>query len=188
MLDNYPKEIMTKNGTPIIIRPLVKEDKDRFREFLTRIPDEERWFIRDDMADLEAIHSWIENLDYSRTIPLVAAKQEDGTIVGNVRLQMRLSECLSHVAHLRIIVDPAYREQRLGTWMLIDTIKLAMDIGLEKLVAEFVAGLDEAAIAAAHRLDFFEQAVLRDYLKDRHGRYRDLVVMVKTVHSDWSDF
>ena len=72
--------------------------------------------------------------------------------------------------------------------MLLDTIRLAMSMGIEKLVAEFVAGVEDAAVNAAHKLDFFEQAVLKDYVKDRQGRYRDLIIMVKTLHRDWSDF
>jgi RimJ/RimL family protein N-acetyltransferase len=86
------------------------------------------------------------------------------------------------------MVDPAFRAQRLGTWMLLDMVKLAMEAGLEKLVAELVAGVEEAAIRAAARLDFFREAVLRDYVKDQDGQPRDLVIMVKTLHRDWSDF
>ena len=188
MLEHYPKEIMTKDGIPVLIRPFTKEDRERLLQFLSRIPEEERWFIRDDITDPEVMDKWIQDPDYSRTIPLIAVREEDGTIVGNVTLYMRLSECLSHVAHLRIVIDPEYRSRRLGTWMLIDAIKLAMDIGLEKLVAEFVGGVEDAAMAAAQRLDFFEQDVLRGYLKDRQGRHRDLVIMVKNFHRDWSDF
>lgn len=188
MLDHYPKEIMTKDGIPVLIRPYTKEDQERLRQFFSRIPEDERWFIRDDIGDPEIMDKWIQDPDYSKTIPLIAVRHDEATIVGNVTLYMRLSECVSHVAHLRIIIDPEYRKRRLGTWMLIDAIKFAMDIGLEKLVAEFVQGVDDAAMAAAGRLDFLEQDVLRGYLKDRQGRYRDLVIMVKNFHRDWSDF
>ncbi len=188
MLEHYPKEIMTKNGTPIILRPFSKDDEAKLKEFFSRISEDERWFIRDDVSDPEVMDKWMQDPDYSKTIPLIAVKQEDGTILGNVTLYMKLSECVSHVAHLRIVIDPQYRDQRLGTWMLIDAIKLAMDIGLEKLVAEFVKGIDDPAIAAAQRLDFFEEGVLSDHLKDRYGGYRDLIIMVKNFHRDWSDF
>ena len=136
MLEHYPKEIMTKDGIPVLIRPYTKEDRERLREFFSRIPEDERWFIRDDIGDPEIMDKWIQDPDYSKTIPLIAVRHEEATIVGNVTLYMRLSECVSHVAHLRIIIDPEYRKRRLGTWMLIDAIKFAMDIGLEKLVAE----------------------------------------------------
>jgi len=188
MQDHYPKEIMTKDGTPILIRPFAKEDQTKLREFFSRISEDERWFIRDDLSDPEIMDKWMQGSDYSRTIPLIAVKQEDGTILGNVILYMRLSDCVSHVAHLRIVIDPEFRQQRLGTWMLIDAIKLAMDLGLEKLIAEFVGGVDDAAMAAAQRLDFFEKGILPDHFKDQHGRYRDLVIMVKNFHRDWSDF
>jgi hypothetical protein len=72
--------------------------------------------------------------------------------------------------------------------MLLDMVRLAMDMGIEKLVAEFVAGIEEAGIIGAHRLDFFEQAVIKDYIKDPRGGYRDLVIMVKNLHREWSDF
>ncbi len=188
MLENYPKEIFAKDGTPILIRPAAKEDKDELHHFFSRIPEEERWFIRADMADPEVMHDFIESLDRGRTIAIVAVDETNRRIVGSVRLLLRFSECLSHVAHLQITVDPSFRNQRLGTWMLIDAIKLAMDMGLEKLLGEFVSGVEKAAIAAAHRLGFVEETILKDYLKDRHGNYRDVVIMVKSLHQDWNDF
>ena len=188
MLEGYPKEIMSKDGTPILLRPLTREDEQHLSEFFARIPEDERWFLRDNVADPAIMHEWIRNLDYDRIFPLVAVTQEDNTIIANVRLHRRPSECLRHIAHLRIMVDPAYRLQRLGTWMLLDTIRLAMSMGIEKLVADFISGMEEAAVKGAHKLDFFEQAILKDYVKDRQGRYRDLIIMVKTLHRDWSDF
>jgi RimJ/RimL family protein N-acetyltransferase len=188
MLEGYPKEIMSKDGTPILLRPLALEDEQHLSEFFARIPEDERWFLRDNVADPAVMHVWIKNVDFDRILPLVAVRQEDNTIVANVRLHRRPSECLHHIAHLRIMVDPAYRQQRLGTWMLLDTIRLAMSVGIEKLVAEFIAGVEDAAMNAARKLDFFEEAVLKDYVKDSQGRYRDLIIMVKTLHRDWSDF
>jgi len=188
MLENYPKQILIKDGTPILLRPLVREDETGLAEFFARIPEEERWFLREDIADSEVMGEWIRNLDYDRCLPLVAIRPDDGRIIANIRLHRRPAECLSHIAHLRILVEPSYRQHRLGTWMLLDTMKLAVAIGIEKLVAEFVAEVEAAAINAANKLDFFEQAVLKDYVKDRQGRYRDLVIMVKNLHQDWSDF
>lgn len=188
MFESYPKEILIKDGTPIIIRPVVKEDEERLNEFFARIPLEERWFLRDDISDPQVMRDWIEHLDYQRVIPLIAVRQADERIIANLRIHRRPAECLRHIAHLRIMVDPEYRNQRLGTWMLLDAIKLAMDIGIEKLVAEFVAGVEDAAMHAADRLDFIRQAVLKDYVRDSQCGYRDLVIMVKTLHREWCDF
>jgi RimJ/RimL family protein N-acetyltransferase len=188
MFEDYPREVVTKDGTPILIRPLAREDEQRLNDFFARVPVEERWFLRQKMDDPEVVRKWMEELDFNRVVPMVAVKQEDQTIIANVRLHRRESACMEHLAHLRIMVDPSFRHQRVGTWMLLDVIRLAMAIGLEKLVAEFVAGVEEAAVNAAHKLDFFEEAVLRDYVKDPQGNYHDLMIMVKKLHRDWSDF
>lgn len=188
IFEDYPREVVTKDGTPILIRPLVREDEQRLIDFFLRIPQEERWFLRHKMDEPGVVHKWMEEIDFCRVLPLVAVKPDDLTIIANVRLHRRESACMEHLAHLRVMVDPDYRHQRVGTWMLLDAIRLAMAIGLEKLVAEFVAGVEEAAMNAAHKLDFFEAAVLKDYVRDPQGNYRDLIIMVKKLHRDWSDF
>lgn len=188
MLQSYPKEIMCKDGTPVVLRPLVREDEERLREFFSRLPEEERWFLRDDVADPEILHQWMADLDYDRVLPMVAVVPGEGTIVGNLRIHRRPAECLRHIAHLRIAVDPAYRHRRLGTWMLLDVVRLAIRAGIEKLVAEFVSGVEEPAMQAAERLDFFREGELRDYVKDQEGGYRNLIIMVKTLNRDWCDF
>jgi L-amino acid N-acyltransferase YncA len=188
MLEDYPKEIVIKDGTPVILRPLVEQDEHELLTFFARIPEEERWFLRENLADPDEMSEWIRNLDFKRVLPLVAVKEDGNTIIAIVRIHRRKSESLAHMAHLRIQVDPAYRQQRLGTWMLLDAIKVAMNMEVGKLVAEFVSGIEEAAVNAAQKLDFVQQALLKDYVKDRQGRYHDLIIMIKTLHSEWSDF
>ncbi len=188
MLENYPKAIVTKDGTQVLLRPLAPDDEGRLLEFFSRIPREEIWFRREDVSDPQVIHQWIAQLNYERVLPLVAVKETDGAIIANLSLHCRPFGCLSHIGHIRILVDPRYRSQRLGTWMLLDMVRLAADRGVEKLVSEFVAGVEDAAILAAKKMDFFKEAVLPDHVKDPAGKPHDLVIMVKTLHRDWSDF
>ena len=83
---------------------------------------------------------------------------------------------------------PDFRHKRLGTWMLLDLIQLAMDKGLDDLRADFVIGMEDAAIEAAQKLDFFKVAVIPEYVKSQTGRRYDLQIMVKRLHRSWSDF
>jgi L-amino acid N-acyltransferase YncA len=186
MLEGYPKEIMRKMGHPSP-SSFGSEDEQHLSGILCKNSGRRAMVLRDNVADPAVMHVWIKNVDYDRILPR-CSETEDNTIVANVRLTAAASECLHHIAHLRIMVDPAYRQQRLGTWMLLDTIRLASSVGIEKLVAEFIAELKTLSMNAARKLDFFEEAVLKDYVKDSQGRYRDLIIMVKTLHRDWSDF
>jgi len=188
MLDEYPKEIITKDGTEVLLRCLAPQDEEQLIAFFGRIPPEERWFRREDVSDSAVIRGWMEHLNDDRILPMVAVNEEDGAIIAAMSLHRRAFGCLSHVGHIRIIVEPAFRAQRLGTWMLLDLVKRSMELGVEKLVAEFVAGVEDAALRGVRKLDFFKAAVLEDYVKDQAGGYHDLIIMVKTVHREWSDF
>jgi GNAT superfamily N-acetyltransferase len=188
MMQDYPKAVVTRDGTSVLLRPVVRSDEQALRTFFASIPEEEQWFLRENLSDPELLHQWLEALDYDYILPIVAVREDDGTIVANLRLYRSKSESIRHLAHLRVMVLPRYRDLKVGSWMILDCVKLAMDLGIEKLIAEFVAGVEEGAIAAAKKLDFHQEAVLKDYVKDRQGQDRDLIIMVRNLFRDWSDF
>jgi hypothetical protein len=61
-------------------------------------------------------------------------------------------------------------------------------MGLEKIRADFVIGLEDSAIEAFKKIDFIEEAVLRDYIQDQQGKYYDYQIMIKRLHKELSDF
>jgi len=38
MIEGYPKEITLKDGSKVVLRPMVREDKERLREFFLDLP------------------------------------------------------------------------------------------------------------------------------------------------------
>lgn len=188
MLTDYPKTIVTKDGTSVLLRPVTPADEEALNRFYAEIPKDEQWFLRDKLDEPETLHKWLKKLDYKRILPIIAVREEDGKIIANIRLHLHVAPCILHVAHLRVMVHPDYRSQRLGSWMILDCIKTAMDMGLEKLFAEFVSGVEDAAISAAIKLDFVHEGVLKDYIKDKNGSYHDLIIMVRNLAAEWSDF
>lgn len=188
MLHDYPKAIVTRDGASVLLRPVTPSDEKALREFFSKIPEEEQWFLREKLTNDELLHKWLQELDFGSIIPIVAVKEDDGTIIANLRLYRSAEPSTRHVAHLRVMVLPGYRHHKIGSWMILDCLKLAMDLGLEKIIAEFVEGLEEPAIDAAHKLDFAQEAVLPKYVKDIEGRYHDLIIMVRNLSRDWSDF
>jgi len=89
---------------------------------------------------------------------------------------------------MRIIVLPEYRQKRLGSWMILDLIHVAMEKGLREIRADFVVGVEQAAIESANRLDFFKKALLEGFVIDPRGQRHDLLIMTKQLHKDWGDF
>jgi L-amino acid N-acyltransferase YncA len=188
MLQDYPKAVVTSDGTSLLLRPVQVFDEAALTEFFSKIPEHERWFLREKLTDPEQLHRWLLKLDQKFVLPIVAIREDDGSIVANLRLYRPVADSLRHIAHLRIMVLPDYRSLKVGSWMILDCMKLAMDLGIEQLIAEFIDGLEQAAIQAALKLDFVRQAVLPNYVKDRQGKYHDLIIMVRNLQREWSDF
>ena len=52
----YPKEIMLRDGDKVSVRPLDPDDKVRLLEFFERIPEEERYYLKENVASAKVIH------------------------------------------------------------------------------------------------------------------------------------
>ncbi len=184
----YPRPLILKNGEEVWLRLLdPKEDEQRIFDFYGQLSDEDRWYLWHDVSDEKVVRECILGYDPRLVLPVVAVSQKDA-IVGKGTLYRHPPGARGHITRLRVVVDPAYRNQRLGTYLLMDLIQLSVNLGLKMLVAEFIKGVEDSAIRAARKLDFFEQAVLPDYAKDRRGNNYDLAIMVKRIHCGYDDF
>lgn len=185
----YPRPMILKNGEEVWLRPLeAVADEQRLLDFFTRVPKEDRWYLENDVSDPDIVRHYLLQYRPQRMLPIVAVDEED-RIVGKATLNRYPNPgARGHIGRVRVVVDPAFRNQRLGTYLLLDMIQLAVNLGLRMLIAEFVKGVEDKAIRAARKLDFFEQTVLPDYAKDHRGNNYDLAIMIKRIHRDYDDY
>jgi RimJ/RimL family protein N-acetyltransferase len=174
-IETYPKHFLLRDGTEVILRPLVEEDEFRLLEFFRRIPQGERYYLKENVASPEVIQRWISNLDFRRVIPIIALAGDQ--IVADATLHRSRSRARHHIAEIRIVVDPDYREVGLGRRLIQELLDIAVMLGLDKVIFQLVAQREEAAIAAAGSMRFREVAVLKEWLRDIVGEYQDLVIM-----------
>jgi ribosomal protein S18 acetylase RimI-like enzyme len=186
VLKDYPKEVILKDGTGVTLRPLKQEDEGALVDMFKGFSEDELWFLNHDLSDPAIIHTWIKQLDLSRVISIVAFLE--GRVIANAALMMKQFGAKSHIGKLRISVAPSFRENRLGTWMLLDLSNLAMAIGLQMLVMRLVPDRDALAIKGVKKLGFVEEALLKDYVLDREGNDHDMVMMTKRLAVEWDDF
>lgn len=182
----YPKEVILKDRTEAVIRPLEKSDESLLQEFYQSIPEQDRWYLKYDVTDPVVIRKWIQDIDKQLVFSIVALAEN--RIIAHAGLLTHEFGCTQHVGRLRIMVDKGFRHKRLGTWMLLDMIQLGMDKGLDTIRADFVIGIEDPAIESAYKLDFFKVAELKDYVKSPRGTRYDLQIMVKRLHKSWGDF
>ncbi|MBI2877181.1 MAG: GNAT family N-acetyltransferase [Candidatus Tectomicrobia bacterium] len=183
MLEDYPKHVVLSDETVVTFRPMVREDEKGLVCFFQRIPEEERWYLRDNVADPRVIHRWAESLDHDRVIPILALIED--TIIADASLHRKRFGAARHIGEIRVIVDPLFRRRGLATWLVFDLIQLAISQGLQKLVAGVIARKEVAALRSLKRLDFFPEAVLSEYAWDKEGNCYDLVILAKSLQQHW---
>ena len=185
LLKDYPKEIILKDGTGVTLRPLKVGDEEALFKMFSRLSVDDLWFLNQDVSDPRRIAEWINNLDPNRVISIVALME--GRIVGNAVLMMKRYGAKSHIGKVRISVDPGFRDRRLGTWMLLDLVNISMAMGLQMLVMRLVQDRDASIINSVRKVDFIEEAVLKNYLIGGGGQTHNLVIMTKRLPMECYD-
>jgi L-amino acid N-acyltransferase YncA len=187
-ITRYPREIELRDGYRLTVRPMQPADADEILAFFKRIPEDERFFLKDDVTSPRVIRAWAEQLDYDRALPLLALA--DGRIVGDAVLVRHRGGPRRHLAEIRVVIDPEYRRRGLGLALMRELIAIAYDAELEQVVFELVRDAQDDAIEAARFLGAFEAGHVTDLVKDPHGRPHDVVYLVLPLGKwwEWSQF
>ena len=56
----------------VFVRPLQAGDKVHLLDFFKRIPEEERFYLKENVTSPEVIQAWTANIDFGRVIPILA--------------------------------------------------------------------------------------------------------------------
>lgn len=182
MLQNYPKEIRLRTGEKVTLRLMVKEDQQRLLEFFSKLPEDDRLFLKDDVTDPKVIESWARNLDYKHVIPILA--EINGRIIGDATLHFRTTEQKPTVGEIRVVTDSDFRRRGLGRMMAKEIYFLALSLQLDTLVAEVVED-QPTVITTFESLGFHREEVLRNKATDLHGKRHNVVVLTEDVRELW---
>lgn len=182
-MEDYPKEVILKDGTGVSLRPLQRGDEALLLAMFKRFSEGDRWFIHGDVTDPKWLETWVKNVERKKTISIVAVLGNEMIACGTLKREHFGAE--NHVGKVRISVVPSFREKHLATWMLLDLINLAIEAGLETLVMPLVEDRDTPLIRSIEKLEFAKEAVLKNYVKDRSGSPHNLALMIKRLHRVW---
>ena len=160
------------------IRRLETGDEIALTRFLSRIPEGDRTFFKEDVLDADVVGAWVRRGE-ARSLAV-----EDGEVTGTVTV-VPLQGWSSHVGEVRVIVDPQHRRQGVGRALARYAVFEALRLGLRKMVVEVIAD-QEPTVAMFRSLGFEPEALLRDHVRDKTGELHDLVVLAHLVEGTWS--
>ena len=181
--ERFPRTIQLPEGPEVEVRLMTASDRDAVLAFARHLPQEDLLFLRVDLTEPAVVDEWIRNLQAGLSTTLVAF--DSSGLVGYAAVHRNPAPWTRRVGEIRINVSPGYRGKGLGRVLTSQIFDVARGLGLSKLVANMTSD-QHGAQAAFRRLGFIPEAVLADYVEDRAGRLRDLVIMTYDIegHSD----
>ena len=187
-INTYKKETELKDGTKILLRPMVAEDQDVLYEFFQSVSKDVARYLREDVGSRLVVEKWAQNIDYEKTLPILALKGD--TIIADATINRRRFGWKHHLGTVRVFVHKDYRDVGLGHLMIEELVDISYKLGVEKLIAE-IPDINIAAINAFTASGFYRAAMIPNMAKDRENMPVDIVVMMKDVrpaHDDAYDY
>lgn len=182
-LSAFPKALTLNDGGVVTVRPMAEGDAAALLAFFRHVPDDERYFLKDDVVSQAVIAGWTANLDYDRALPLLAL--DGDRICADAVLIRHRGDARSHYAEVRVVVDPDYRQRGLGRTLLRELIDIAWDAEIEVVQGEFVEGVQDDALASIRELGGCTAGRIEDAYRGRDNRPHDLIVLRMPLGKSW---
>lgn len=160
------------------IRPFSSADVRAVEEMISRVPEGDRTFFKEEVHDPSYVEKWADRpgrrliaWEGDRALGYVAVVPQTGWS--------------SHVGEIRLVVDPGERGKGMGRELARQALLQALDLGLAKIYVEVVS-TQTPAISMFEAIGFQPEAVLRCHVKDGDGGMHDLIVLSHLVDDTWS--
>jgi len=172
-MQGYPKELVLRDKTTVVVRRLREEDAGAVRRFFSKIPKGDLLIYKDDVAGREPLENWFLSPSYRKVEDIVAIS--DGEIVAKGTLN---TEGLfwPHAAEVKLVVDPGCRGNGLGSLMFNLLLFEGMKRRFHKIIVRYLHD-NLSFIKILNHYGFEPESILNYYVVDEDtSDKKDLVV------------
>lgn len=170
----YPREARLRDGQVVALRLMGEPDKQRVLSFTRSLPPNDLLFLRTDITDAATIDAWVQNIAEGRSVTVLAELND--TVAGYASIHTEGARWTRRVGEIRVQVGVPYRGLGLGKRLVGEIFRLSQDMGLKKIAA-MMTPEQASARATFEELGFRTEAQLQDWVVDREGKSRDLMIM-----------
>ena len=142
--------------------------------FARELPPHDLLFLPRDIAHPKVLAAWVREIERGAMTTLLAFRGSD--VIGCATIVQDPLSWSPHVAELRVVVARTARGGGLGRVLSAAAGELAVQTGIEKLVAHMTPD-QIGAVTVFETMGYRAEALLRDHVKDGDGRKHDLVIL-----------
>jgi len=167
-------EAVLPNGQRIAVRLMDPSDREQILAFARSLPPDDLLFLRTDITQPAIVDQWIVDLRCGNSVTVLV--EADSEIAGYATLHLEQARWTRRVGEIRVQVALAFRGQGLGRLLTLEIFRVGQSRGIKKMAAMMTPD-QTGARAAFEKLGFQVEALLQDWVVDRRGRPRDLLIM-----------
>jgi RimJ/RimL family protein N-acetyltransferase len=171
---HFPKDVKLRDGRTATLRLMGSNDKQRVLDFARALPQDDLLFLRTDITDPEIVEDWIKNVEKGTTITILS--EINGDLTAYASLHLNEARWTRRVGEIRVNTGFAYRNTGLGRRLVSEIFEIGRGHGLKKMTAMMTPD-QTGARAVFEKIGFQVEAILADWVEDRRGQPRDLLVM-----------
>jgi N-acetylglutamate synthase-like GNAT family acetyltransferase len=135
------KTKMSKPKHEIEMRSPESADADAIQAFAKDLPGHDLLYLRRDITKRPVVEAWLAGVADGSVQSLLAVSS--GKIVGTSALVLDKKPWPPHVGEIGVLVGDAARGKGVGCLLIQETFALALESGLEKIIAQMT--IDQAA-------------------------------------------
>jgi L-amino acid N-acyltransferase YncA len=169
----YPRTIPFGAATAEL-RFMRAGDEEAVLAFARDLPPHDLLFLPRDITHPKVLAAWMHEIERGAMTSLLAFNGPD--VAGCATIVRDPLSWSAHVGELRVVVAANARGKGLGRALTADAGDLAVDTGIEKLVAHMTAD-QVGAVTVFETMGYRAEALLRDHVKDASGTKHDLVIL-----------
>ncbi len=167
-------------GLDYRIRIMSPADGEAVMAFARELPPHDTLYMRRDITRQSGVDSWMKDLDKGVVYSLLA--EDSLGVCGYSTINLNELEWTRHIADLRVATAMRTRGRGLGRLLAREAFNIALALDVEKLLARMTPD-QEGARVLFQELGFQPEALLRDHVKDREGKYHDLLLKACSVRN-----
>ncbi|HEX9665183.1 MAG TPA: GNAT family N-acetyltransferase [Thermodesulfobacteriota bacterium] len=182
-MEMYPKRIILRDDTEVVIRPPENTDGEGLFEFFSNIPNSDLLIYKDDLSELENKENWFMSDIYGKVFKLVTLRGNEIIATGTLHKEGLF---WLNAAEIKLVVDPRNRGKGIGSKLFNHLLFEVFQMRMRKVIVRFTPD-NISFIRIIGHYGFKPETVLRCYIIDENTNEKKDLIIASFNLEEWAN-